>query len=334
MSDTEQTVTVQTETRGPIIRCENLVKIYKTRDLEVLALQGLDLDVEYGELMAIVGNSGSGKSTLLNILGGLDRPSAGKLTVDGKNLFKLTPKEVVEYRRSVVGFVWQNNAKNLLPFLTVRQNVELPMRLEPPAVRHAPTPGEGKLRLSSDERERSLQLLELVGLGHKKNVRTHELSGGEQQRVAIALALANRPRLLLADEPTGNLDVRTAGRILEVLRELNRELGTTVVIVTHDRNVSKMVRRVVAIRDGRTSTEFIVKKDYEEKLSDISGFGSFEESTQDEFAVLDRVGRLQIPADILSRLDLRGGKRVKVSYENGKVTIAPPEEYGEEDSGK
>ena len=162
---------------------------------------------------------------------------------------------------------------------------------------------------------------------HKLHSRIDRLSGGEQQRVAIALSLANRPRLLLADEPTGNLDVRTAGHILEVMRQINRELGTTVIIVTHDRNVSKMVHRVVAIRDGKTSTEFIVKRDYVEKLEDISGFGSFqEETTQNEYAVLDRVGRVQIPADLLAKLNLNGAKRVKMTWEDGKITIAPPED--------
>ncbi len=315
------------EKKNLIIECVNLVKIYKTRDLEVLALQGLDLDVEYGELMAIIGNSGSGKSTFLNMLGGLDRPSAGKLFVDGKNLFKLTEKELVAYKRSTVGFVWQNNARNLLPYLTALQNVELPMMLEPPELRNAPGVQGANLVLDADTHTRAKQLLELVGMSHKLNSRIDRLSGGEQQRVAIALSLANRPRLLLADEPTGNLDVRTAGHILEVMRQVNRELGTTVIIVTHDRNVSKMVHRVVAIRDGKTSTEFIVKRDYVDKLADISGFGSFqEETTQNEYAVLDRAGRVQIPADLLAKLDLNGAKRVRMSYEDGKIIIAPPED--------
>lgn len=315
------------EKKNLIIECVNLVKIYKTRDLEVLALQGLDLDVEYGELMAIIGNSGSGKSTFLNMLGGLDRPSAGKLFVDGKNLFKLTEKELVAYKRSTVGFVWQNNARNLLPYLTAVQNVELPMMLEPPELRNAPGIQGANLVLDADTHTRAKQLLELVGMGHKMHSRIDRLSGGEQQRVAIALSLANRPRLLLADEPTGNLDVRTAGHILEVMRQVNRELGTTVIIVTHDRNVSKMVHRVVAIRDGKTSTEFIVKRDYVDKLADISGFGSFqEETTQNEYAVLDRVGRVQIPADLLEKLNLNGAKRVKMAWEDGKIVISPPED--------
>ena len=176
-----------------MIRCENLVKIYKTDEIEVVALQGLDLDVERGELMAIVGNSGSGKSTLLNMLGGLDKPSAGSLFVDGKNLLKFSDKDYMEYKRNTVGFVWQNNARNLVPYLTAAQNVELPMLLKSQRRR----------------RERALELLDKVGLSHRRNSRLDQMSGGEQQRVAIAIALANNPRLLLADEPTGSVDTRS-----------------------------------------------------------------------------------------------------------------------------
>jgi len=298
--------------RDLIIDCENLVKIYKTRDIEVLALQGLDLQVERGEVMAIIGNSGSGKSTFLNILGGLDRPSAGKLEVDGKNLFKLNTKELVAYQRDTVGFVWQNNARNLLPYLTAVQNVLLPMQIT---------------GTEAQKRARALELLELVGMDHRANSRLDQLSGGEQQRIAIAISLANRPKLLLADEPTGSVDLKNAARILEIFRTVNRQLGTTVVIVTHDRNMAKMVERVVSIRDGKTSSEFLVRQDYVQRLQDISGFGeiSHEEQTQDEFAVLDRAGRLQLPQDYLERLGLDGGKRVRLSFTDGKVEITAPE---------
>lgn len=295
-----------------IIDCENLVKIYKTRDIEVLALQGLDLQVSRGEVMAIIGNSGSGKSTFLNILGGLDRPSAGKLEVDGKNLFKLTTRELVDYQRDTVGFVWQNNARNLLPYLTAVQNVLLPMQIT---------------GTEAQKRARALELLELVGMDHRANSRLDQLSGGEQQRIAIAIALANRPKLLLADEPTGSVDLKNAARILEIFRTVNRQLGTTVVIVTHDRNMAKMVERVVSIRDGKTSSEFLVRQDYVERLQDITGFGEItsDEQTQDEFAVLDRAGRLQLPQDYLERLGLGGGKRVRLSFVDGKVEISAPD---------
>ena len=201
-----------------IIQCENLVKIYKTRDIEVLALQGLEISIDRGELMAIIGNSGSGKSTFLNMIGGLDRPSAGRLLVDGKNLFQLSERELVDYKRSTVGFVWQNNARNLLPYLTAWQNVQMPMLFD----------------RGAKKRQRALELLELVGLGHRKHSRLSQLSGGEQQRVAIAIALANRPKILLADEPTGAVDVKTGEFILDMFREVNRTTGLTIVIVTHD----------------------------------------------------------------------------------------------------
>ena len=290
-----------------IIVCEDLVKIYKTEESEVLALQGLELTVDRGELMAIIGNSGSGKSTFLNMIGGLDRPSAGRLFVDGRNLFKMTERELVEYKKSVVGFVWQNNARNLLPYLNAWQNVQMPMMFS---------------NAVKDKKTRALELLELVGLGHKKNSRLNQLSGGEQQRVAIAIALANNPKLLLADEPTGSVDVHTGSYILDVFRELNRSLGLTIVIVTHDRQLSKKVNRVVAIRDGKTSTEFIVRQNLIENLDAVAEF----EDPHDEYAVLDRAGRLQIPREMLDELGVEGN-RVRLLLEEGRIVIeAPPKE--------
>ena len=288
-----------------IILCENLVKIYKTKDLEVLALQGLEINIAEGELMAIIGNSGSGKSTFLNMIGGLDRPSAGRLIVDGKDLFKLNEQELVEYKRSTVGFVWQNNARNLVPYLTAWQNVQMPMMF-----------GNGKQR-----KERALELLELVGMGHKKNSRLTQLSGGEQQRIAIAIALANNPKILLADEPTGAVDAKTGNYILDVFRELNRDLGLTIVIVTHDRMLSKKVNRVVAIRDGKTSSEMILKHDYAQKLDSI---GLFDEP-HDEYAVLDRAGRVQIPRELLESIGVTGNK-IRLEVENGRIVIDAPRE--------
>lgn len=303
-----------------IIECDNLVKIYKTKDLEVLALQGLELAIEKGELMAIIGNSGSGKSTFLNMIGGLDRPSAGRLIVDGKDLFKLNETQLVEYKRNTVGFVWQNNARNLIPYLTAWQNIQMPMLFDKSVV---PYNEEAKIQLSNNKRTRALQLLELVGMSHRKNSKLSQLSGGEQQRIAIALALANNPKILLADEPTGSVDLKTANYILDVFRELNRELGTTIVIVTHDRMLSKKVHRVVAIRDGKTSSEFIVKQSYVDMLSNLSGL-DVNEATQDEFVVLDRAGRVQIPADLLAKLELGGNNKVKMEYRDGKVIISAP----------
>ena len=294
-----------------MIECENLVKIYKTKDIEVLALQGLELRIDKGELLAIVGNSGSGKSTFLNLLGGLDRPSAGKLVVDGKDLFKLSEKELVEYKRHTVGFVWQNNARNMLPYLTAWQNVQMPMLFD-----------SGKKK-----KERALELLEMVGMSHRKDHRLDQMSGGEQQRVAIAIALANDPKILLADEPTGAVDVKTGAYILDVLRSINETTGITTVIVTHDRQLTKKVNRVVSIRDGKLSSERVMKQSYRDRLSEISAFTE-ESEVQDEFTVLDRAGRLQIPREYLEQLQLQGNK-VRVEYKDGKIIIENPDHQEE-----
>lgn len=289
-----------------IIECDNLVKIYKTPDLEVLALQGLDLTVDYGEMTAIIGNSGSGKSTFLNMLGGLDRPSAGRLLVDGKDLFKLTERELVEYKLRTVGFVWQNNARNLIPYLTATQNVMMPMLFG----------GEHK------RRQRALELLDMVNMSHRKNSRLSTLSGGEQQRIAIAIALANRPRLLLADEPTGAVDHKTSDAILDMLRAINRESGVTIVIVTHDQLLAKKVSRVVAIRDGKIASERIMKESYLDRLNDISALTDVAE-VQDEYAVLDKAGRLQLPSDMLKKLGV-AGNRVRMEMKDGEIIIRKP----------
>jgi len=286
-----------------MILADNLVKIYKTKDIEVLALQGLDLTVNKGELMAIIGNSGSGKSTFLNMVGGLDRPSAGKLFVDGKNLFTLTDKELVNYKRKTVGFVWQNNARNLMPYLTALENVMTPMYFAP----------EG------NRRHRAIELLDLVGLSHRKHNKLTQLSGGEQQRVAIAIALANNPKLLLADEPTGSVDRKTGDYILDMFRSLNKEMGLTIVIVTHDVTLSKKVQRVVSIKDGKTSSERILKEKYALDFHNKEiAWG--EEETQDEYVVLDRAGRLQIPKELLDTLNLEENK-VKLEAAEGKIII-------------
>ncbi len=291
----------------PMIECDNLVKIYKTKDTEVLALQGLDIRIDQGELMAIIGNSGSGKSTFLNMIGGLDRPSAGKLIVDGKDLFKLNEQELVEYKRRTVGFVWQNNARNLLPYLTAWQNVQMPMLFE----------------TGAKKKERALELLEMVGLSHRKNNRLSQLSGGEQQRIAIAIALANNPKVLLADEPTGAVDAKTGAYILDMFRDINRNTGLTIVIVTHDRQLTKKVNRVVSIRDGKISSERLMKQSYRDRLTDISTFTE-EHEVQDEFAVLDRAGRLQIPREMLEKMQINGNK-VRIELVDGRIIIENPE---------
>ena len=292
-----------------MIRCENLVKIYKTSDVEAVALQGLDLDVKRGELMAIVGNSGSGKSTLLNMLGGLDRPSAGSLVIDGKDMLKFTDKDYMAYKRDTVGFVWQNNARNLVPYLTAVQNVELPMLLK------------GK----KGRRARALELLKKVGLEKRRNSRLDQMSGGEQQRVAIAIAMANDPKLLLADEPTGSVDTKTSAMILDIFKELNKSEGVTVVIVTHDLKLAEHIDRVVAVRDGRTSSEIIRKRSYAEELNEMGEVISEGDAVHEELAVLDRSGRLQLPKEYMQSLGIKGGGKVKVELdeERGGIMLFP-----------
>ncbi|NRQ38299.1 ABC transporter ATP-binding protein [Nonomuraea sp. NN258] len=277
------------------IVCDNLVRIYKTEGVEVVALQGLDLLIEKGELVAIVGASGSGKSTLLNVLSGLDVPTAGLARVAGMDLLSMTPKDRLRYRREVVGFIWQQTARNLLPYLNARENVELPMKLS------------GKSR-----RGRATDLLELLGVGYCADRKTPEMSGGEQQRVAIAVALANAPQLILADEPTGELDSETSEQVFDSLRKANRELGVTVVIVTHDPLVSEQVDRTVGIRDGRTSSETLRRESAEGHL------------VAEEYAVLDRVGRLQLPRDFMNALDME--RRVRLELESDHIGVWPARE--------
>jgi ABC-type lipoprotein export system ATPase subunit len=281
------------------VLCDNLVKIYKVADLEVVALQGLDLHVEAGELIAIVGASGSGKSTLQNILGGIDTPTAGKAEVAGFDLTSLTPKERTIYRRRIVGFVWQQTSRNLLPYLTARENVELPLILD----------GMG----GHDRHVYSHELLDAIGMRDHAKRRPEQLSGGEQQRIAIAIALANRPKVLLADEPTGELDSETAAEVFATFRAVNRALGVTIVVLTHDPLVSEQVDRTIAIRDGRMSTETL-------RRSEIGTEGEHRVVAQ-EFAVLDRAGRLQLPSEYVDALELE--RRVRLALEIDHIGVWP-----------
>ncbi len=295
-----------------MITCEGLVKIYKADDLEVVALQGLNLSVKPGEMMAIIGNSGSGKSTLLNILGGLDRPSAGQVQVGPWNLLKVSDEDLVKYKRDTVGFIWQNNARNLLPFLTALENVEMPMMFA------------GKL-----DRAYAKQLLEWVGLKDRMHNKLTQLSGGEQQRVAIAISLANRPQLLLADEPTGSVDTRTSDVIMDIFRRFNRELGLTIVIVTHDLSLAGKVDRVVAIRDGLTSTEFLKRNPNLDLSLPLPGGQSLEE-VHEAYVVVDRVGRMQIPKEYLKALEI--GDKATMEFDGDKIVITAPKNLEGEES--
>ncbi|CAN7203126.1 ABC transporter ATP-binding protein [Paenibacillus sp. LjRoot56] len=286
-----------------MITCEGLVKIYKTDEIEVVALQGLNIQIDDGELMAIIGNSGSGKSTLLNILGGLDRPSAGQVKVGDWDLLKITDKQLVDYKRHTVGFIWQNNARNLVSYLTALENVEMPMMLS-----------------GNYDPAYAKQLLDWVGLSHRLNNKLQELSGGEQQRVAIAISLANRPRLLLADEPTGSVDTKTADMILSIFQRLNKELGVTIVIVTHDMSMAGKVGRVVAIRDGMTSSEFIARNP---SISTVEGVSTgLTGEAHEEYVVLDRAGRLQVPKAYLTALNING--KATMEFDGDTIMIKAP----------
>ncbi|WP_435596344.1 ABC transporter ATP-binding protein [Streptomyces albogriseolus] len=295
-----------------LITCDRLVRVFTADGVEVQALQGLDLLVREGELMALVGASGSGKSTLMNILAGLDTPTAGAARVTGRDLLTMSARDRLAYRREVVGFVWQQTSRNLLPYLTSAQNVALPMQLS----------GRRGGRSRSARRaraERALELLELLEVADCRDRRPHEMSGGQQQRVAIAVALAGDPAVLLADEPTGELDSHTGEQIFAAFRTANERLGTTVVIVTHDQAVANEVSRTVAIRDGRTSTEVL-------RRSEVDAATGDEKVVAREYAMLDRAGRLQLPAEYTSALGMRD--RVALELEPDHIAVRP------DDSGR
>lgn len=284
---------------GALIVCESLVRIYQSGPVEVQALQGLDLVVERGEMVAVVGASGSGKSTLLSILAGIDAPTAGRARVDRWNLLSMSRADRVRYRRHTVGFVRQQTASNLISYLTARQMVDLPMTT-------ARTPARQR-------HQRAADLLGALGVAECADRRPGQLSGGQQMRVAIAVALANQPEVLFADEPTGELDTATSAEVFAALRDVNRDLGVTVVVVTHDAAVSGQVERTVAIRDGRTSSEVL------RRTATAADGGTH--VIAEEYAVMDRAGRVQVPRDYREALELT--RRVRLALEPDHITIRP-----------
>lgn len=301
---------------GATIVCDNLVRIFKHEGVEVVALQGLDLVVREGELLALVGASGSGKSTLLNILSGLDIPSAGVAKVAGRDLLTMSGTDRLEYRRDTVGFLFQQATANLLPYLSAVENIQLPMTLSGVARR--------------ERAPRAEELMELLGIADCADRSLTALSGGQQQRVALGVALANRPSVLLADEPTGELDSQTSQEVFAAIQRANSAFGTTVVIVTHDPSVSDHVQRTVGIRDGRTSSEVLRRKAFDEDGG--------ESVIAEEYAVLDRAGRLQLPRDFTGALGMR--ERVRLELESDHIGVWPdrPEtgrsETGRSDTGR
>jgi ABC-type lipoprotein export system ATPase subunit len=302
---------------GAVIACDRLVRIYTVEGIEIQALQGLDLLIQPGELTAVVGASGSGKSTLLNILSGLDRPTAGQVVVAGHDLLLMKGKERLAYRRQTVGFIWQQTGRNLLSYLTAAENVALPMRFAGLARR--------------PRQARAADLLELLGVARCSDRYPAQMSGGEQQCVAIAVALANQPQVVLADEPTGELDTGTAAHVFAALRTANAESGVTVLVVTHDASVSAHVRRTIAIQDGRTSTEVLRQhRAAGDGEADDPG-GSAGADDGEEFAVLDRAGRLQLPRDFTDVLGMRD--RVRLALEADHIAVWPGAQIADADGG-
>lgn len=280
-----ETIDNDLEQREELIVCDGLVKIFKTSLLEVMALQGLDLVVYKGEYIAVVGKSGSGKSTLMNMIGGLEKPSAGKIYVGGRDLARFSEKEMVHYRKKTIGFVWQKSSRNLFWYLTSLENVELAMKFTK--------------RSAKERRKRALELLELTGIIHKKDSYPSQMSGGEQQRVSIAVALANEPDILLADEPTGAVDSKTADAINTLFRRLNKELGLTILLVTHDPHMAELTDRTIMISDGKFSKEQVEEQHY---------------------FVMDKANRVQLSKDMLKEAGIIDNK-VQIVVENGKIVI-------------
>lgn len=285
------------ESGRPYIECKDLFKIYKREELEVVGLRGLDLEVQAGEFLAIVGSSGSGKSTLLNVLAGLDKPSAGQVYVGERDLLEMSNEDRSAYRRQEVGFLWQATSRNLLPYLTARDNIELPMAI-------VGTPG-------AQRKERAMELLSVVGLADKAGRLPDQLSAGEQQRVSIGVAMANRPPLLLADEPTGELDTRSADLVFQALRTMCEKEKVTIVAVTHYPGVAQFVHRVVYIRDGRIAAETVMEPTYQHPG----------ETVQQEYLVVDQVGRLQLPRESMEKLGM--GRRARVDLQSDGALIKP-----------
>lgn len=252
------------------INCKSVVKAYRVGDHELVALKGVDFKMDQGEMVAIVGPSGAGKSSLLNLLGGLDVPTAGQLTVNGQSLLDLNGRQLTRYRLTQVGFIWQNVARNLLVHRNAIHNVMLPMMLA-----GVPYPRR---------RKRARELLESVGMSEHLRKRPAALSGGQQQRVALAVALANQPPLLLLDEPTGALDRQTALQVMDLLHEMRDTFNLTVLMVTHDPEMAGFADRVLTLRDGALG-------------QDLSGHET------DERPTIDDEGKLQLPDAIRSQLN-------------------------------
>lgn len=283
---------------GKFIECKQVVKAYRIDKREVVALRGIDFEMDKGEWVTIVGPSGAGKSSLLNLLGGLDKPTAGQLHVDGLDLLSLRGASLAHYRLTEVGFLWQQTLRNLLPGRSAIRNVTLPMML-------AGSPPPQRL-------PRAKELLEAVGLKDQMHKRPAQLSGGQQQRVAMAVALANHPKLLLADEPTGALDAKAARAMVELIEILRERYGITILMVTHDPEMARMADRTLTLRDGALG----------QSLTD----------TETETPKMDAEGRIQLPEVV--RAQLVGAPRVAVEIRPEGILLRPEAEQVLDTSGQ
>ncbi len=278
----------------PFVVCRQIVKVYKIESHEIVALKGIDFEMERGEAVAIIGPSGAGKSSLLNLLGGLDRPTAGQLIVDGQNLLELKGRALADYRLRRVGFLWQQVERNLLPHRSALGNVALPMMLA----------GVPFWKRGRQARE----LLEAVGLADHVHKRPAQLSSGQQQRVAVAVALANHPPLLLADEPTGALDRQSAAQVMALLKDLRERFGLTLLMATHDLDIAGHADRVLTLRDGALG-------------QDLSGMG-------DDSPTLDEGGKLQLPDAVQKQL--AEAARISVEIRPEGVLLRPEVEQADD----
>ena len=290
-----------------MLQLKNIVKDYGEGDSKVQALKGVSINFRANEFVSILGHSGCGKTTLLNIVGGLDQYTDGDLVIKGKSTKKYRDKDWDTYRNHSVGFVFQSY--NLIMHQTVLQNVELALTLS----------GVSK----SERRRRAKDMLEKVGLGNQIHKKPNQMSGGQMQRVAIARALINDPEILLADEPTGAVDTKTSSQIQDLFRQLNRKLGLTIIIVTHDMKLAHKVDRVVMISDGKISTEKILKQHYRDMIDGMENPDMTDE-THEEYSVLDKAHRVQLSDDMLAAAGIDTNK-VKVHIENGRVVIEAEE---------
>ncbi|MFX1518076.1 MAG: ABC transporter ATP-binding protein [Promethearchaeota archaeon] len=280
------------------LECHDVFKLYTNpvTKIQVPALRGVELSCEEGEIIAIIGPGGAGKSTLINLIGGIDKPSSGSITVDGKVVNKMKKKELNQYRRQEVGFLHQFPNRNLMWNITAFQNVIFPMKL---------TSRWGLQK----QKKRALELLSRVGLENRAHHKPHQLSGGEAQRAGIAVALANDPKIILADEPTGDLDSVSTFKIIDYFQEVNKDLGKTFVVVTHDHRFSNMTKRAVNILDGQI-VGMHRRADFEKTASE-----------REEVFYLDERGNLHIPEHLRKKAGVK--KHVKLELIDGRITIIP-----------